>query len=144
MTKKPEQKTPLLNGAPPNKRGRPPGSVNKRTLIRDALRQHFPDGEAGFWQAVAQQAADGDMQATTMLADRLMPRLKPQGECVMLALDAQATPAQMARQIIAAVAQGHIAPDAGRELLAAVADVCKIVESSELEQRIQRLEEQRR
>lgn len=36
-----------------NKAGRPAGSKNKRTLIREALAETFDGGEQGFWLPVA-------------------------------------------------------------------------------------------
>ena len=45
----------------PNTKGRPLGSLNKRTVLRQALQQAFDDGEAGFWRAVVTQAKAGRM-----------------------------------------------------------------------------------
>lgn len=77
----------------------------------------------------------------TMIADRVMPKLKPQGEIVALAMPDDATAADMARAVMQATAAGKISTDAARELLAAVADVVKIIEATELEERIKRLED---
>lgn len=130
----------LKNGNPANLGGRPKGSSNKRTMIRKALQAHFPGGEQGLWGSVATMAARGDMQAIAMLVDRLTPRFKPTSEPVTLKMDTTGTPAEMARQVLRAVADGELTPDQGRELLAALADVCRVIEVSELENRIIKLE----
>lgn len=135
MNKQPEQifKTP-------NKAGRPKGSPNKRTVIREALQETFADGEKGFWLAVATQAAGGDLQAMAMLADRLYPKMKPQGETITLSKPLDGSLADNARTILELVAGGEIAPDTAKELLSALADVGKIIEVSELQKRLERLE----
>ena len=125
----------------PNRVGRPPGSKNKRTIIREALAQAFEGGEVGFWAAVVAQAKGGDLQAAAMLADRLMPKLRPHVEPVALSEPLDGTLADNARAVLRLVARGEIGADVGKELLAAIADVGKIIEITELEQRITRLEE---
>lgn len=124
----------------PNKAGRPKGSRNRRTLAREALQAAFPDGELGFWSAVATQAAEGDLQAAAMIADRLYPKLKPTSEPLALSEPLDGTPAEVARSIMRMAGAGELTTDQARELLAALADVCKIVEASELEERITKLE----
>ncbi|MFT8276600.1 hypothetical protein ACMSSJ_13815 [Kerstersia gyiorum] len=131
----------LKSGAPRRRGGRPAGSLNKRTILRKALQDGYPDGEEGFWRAVVELVKAGDTQAMTMIADRIMPKLKPQGEIVKLTVPDDATAADMARAVMQATAAGKLSTDAARELLAAIADMVKIVEATELEERIKRLEE---
>ena len=135
MNKQPEQifKTP-------NTIGRPKGSPNKRTLVRQALELTYPEGEQGFWLSLANMAAGGDLQAAAMLADRLYPKLKPQGEAVALSRPLDGTLADNARTILELVAVGEISPDTAKELLSALADVGKIIEVTELQKRLERLE----
>lgn len=136
MNKQPEQifKTP-------NKAGRPKGSPNKRTLVRKALEQTYPEGEQGFWLSVANMAKGGDTQAMAMLANRLVPALKPQSEAVVLPEPLQGTSADMARQLIQFAGAGAISTSTAQELLSALADVLKIVEITELEKRLSQLEQ---
>lgn len=124
----------------PNRIGRPPGSKNRRTIIREAMRKAYPDGEAGFWAAVVEQAKGGDMQAVAMVADRLVPKMRPQGETITLSKPLDGSLADNARTILELVAGGEIAPDTAKELLSALADVGKIIEVSELQKRLERLE----
>lgn len=133
MNKQPEQK--LSNPV-----GRPAGSRNKRTLVREALAETFDDGERGFWLSVATMAKGGDVQAMAMLANRLVPTLKPQTETITLPEPLQGTSADMARQLVQMAGNGDISPSVAQELLKALADVLRIVEIDELEKRLAQLE----
>lgn len=57
--------------------GRPPGSRNKTTLFKEAMREGFEnklekDGMRVF-DAVVQKAIEGDMAAAKMIMDRVVP-----------------------------------------------------------------------
>ena len=121
--------------------GRPAGSKNKRTLIREALAETFDGGEQGFWLSVATMAKGGDTQAMAMLANRLVRALKPQSEAVVLPEPLNGTSADMARQLIQFAGAGVISTSTAQELLSALADVLKIIEITELEKRLAQLEQ---
>ncbi|HZJ92951.1 MAG TPA: hypothetical protein VFD09_07735 [Thiopseudomonas sp.] len=121
--------------------GRPAGSKNKRTLIREALAETFDGGEQGFWLSVATMAKGGDTQAMAMLANRLVPALKPQSEAVVLPEPLSGTSADMARQLMHYASTGAISTSTAQELLSSLADVLKIVEITELEKRLAQLEQ---
>ena len=121
--------------------GRPVGSKNKRTLIREALTETFDGGEQGFWLSVATMAKGGDTQAMAMLANRLIPALKPASDCVTLPEPLNGTSADMARQLMHYASTGAISTSTAQELLSALADVLKIVEVTELEKRLSQLEQ---
>lgn len=124
-----------------NKAGRPAGSKNKRTILRMALADTFADGEAGYWSAVCSQAKDGCTQSQALIANRLMPTLKPQSEAVVLPEPLNGTSAEMARQLMHYASTGAISTSTAQELLSALADVLKIVEITELEKRLAQLEQ---
>ena len=121
--------------------GRPVGSKNKRTLIREALTETFADGELSFWMAVCSQAKDGCTQSQGLLANRLIPALKPQSQAVVLPEPLNGTSADMARQLMHYASTGAISTSTAQELLSALADVLKIVEITELEKRLAQLEQ---
>lgn len=124
----------------PNKIGRPRGSKNKRTLIREALAKTFDDGETGFWLSIASMAKGGDMQAAQMVADRLYPKLKPQSPHITLSEPLEGTPADMARQLVQMAGKGEIPSSQARELLQALGDLVRVIEVTEIEQRLEKLE----
>lgn len=106
------------------------------------MQKAYPEGEAGFWAAVVEQAKAGDLQAATMLADRLYPKLKPQGELLTLSEPLDGSPAEQARTIVRLAGAGELSTDQARDLLAALADCVRIIEISEFEQRLAALEAQ--
>lgn len=124
----------------PAKIGRPKGSPNKRTVLRLALADTFADGEAGYWQAVCSQAKGGCTQSQALIANRLMPTLKPQSEVVTLPEPLQGTSAEMARQLVQMAGRGEIAPSTVQELISALADCIKIETGDDLLKRIELLE----
>ena len=110
-------------------------------MLRLALQKSFDDGEAGFWQAVVQQAKDGDMQAMQMVAKRLMPELKPESQAISLPeLVAAPTLADKAKAAIDAAGAGDIAPSAASDMVSAIAGLAKIIETTELQKRLEALE----
>lgn len=126
----------------PKPRGRPRGSRNKKTIIRDALAATWGDGELSFWMAVCEQAKGGCTQSQALLANRLQSTLKPASEVVTLppAKRLKGTSSEMARQVIALVGDGTISPSTGQELLQSVAAMVSIETGAELIARIEALE----
>ena len=126
----------------PKPRGRPRGSRNKKTIIRDALAATWGDGELSFWMAVCEQAKGGCTQSQALLANRLQSTLKPASEVVTLppAKRLTGTSSEMARQVIALVGDGTISPSTGQELLQSVAAMVSIETGAELIARIEALE----
>lgn len=112
--------------------GRPKGSKNKRTLVREALQEVFPDGERGFWLAVATMAKNGDMQAMTMLADRLIPKLKPQDPGITLPAPLTGEIDSMALQIMGHVSSGAITPTQAEDLLKVLDVAGEVVKADRL------------
>lgn len=126
----------------PKPRGRPRGSRNKKTIIRDALAATWGDGELSFWMAVCEQAKGGCTQSQALLANRLQSTLKPASEVVTLppAKRLKGSSSEMARQVIALVGDGTISPSTGQELLQSVAAMVSIETGAELIARIEALE----
>lgn len=122
----------------PGNAGRPVGTRTKATRAVEALLE----GEAeALTRRAVEKALDGDVQALRLCLERLAPARKPEGRTVELPeLAEAATPAEQARAIVAAVATGQVPADVGKALLDGIASVCRIVEISELEQRIAALE----
>ena len=126
----------------PKPRGRPRGSRNKKTIIRDALAATWGDGELSFWMAVCEQAKGGCTQSQALLANRLQSTLKPASEVVTLPPSKRltGTSSEMARQVIALVGDGTISPSTGQELLQSVAAMVSIETGDDLLKRIEALE----
>lgn len=119
--------------------GRPIGAKNKRTLIREALETEFDGGEIGFWRAAAQQAKEGDGQAMSLIANRLVPALKPEMSHVEVELptgDASA----VAKGLIEMSVAGELSPDQLASLMSSLSVGLKIEEVTLLEERVAALE----
>jgi len=135
-----EKKPKHLGPQPRYAAGRPKGSVNKRTLVRQALMKVYGlEGEEGFWTAVAMQAKEGDMQAAEMIASRLYPKLKPQADTVTLSKPLDGSLENKARIIVELMGIGEIPPDTAKELLNALADVGRLNDISRKEASIEQL-----
>lgn len=86
------------------------------------------------------QALAGDPQAIRIILDRVLPSLRPVELPAMLALPVGATLAEQARAVVQAAADGEIAPGQAAQIVAALGGVAKIIETTELVERIEALE----
>lgn len=86
------------------------------------------------------QALAGDPQAIRIVLDRVLPALRPVDMPTTLDLPADATLADQARAVVRAAADGDLAPAQAAQIVTALGGVAKIVETTELEQRIAALE----
>lgn len=122
----------------PGNSGKPKGARHRATKVLETLLE--ADGQR-IARAAIKAALGGDVAAQRLVLERLIPARRPQAATVHLpgVLDAVSL-ADKARAVCDSVAAGEIAPDAGRMVLDSLAAVARIVEASELEQRIAALE----
>jgi hypothetical protein len=102
---------PGLSGNP---KGRPAGSKNKRTLLREELER---DGSALATAIKTAALEGGDTTAMSLWLARLEPPLRPAAQRVQIDLNADAPVADQAKQIILAVARGDVDADTGKQLM---------------------------
>ncbi len=86
------------------------------------------------------QALAGDPQAIRIVLDRVLPALRPVELPTMLALPAGGTLVAQARAVVQAAADGGLNPAQAAQIITALGGVSKIVESTELIERIEALE----
>jgi hypothetical protein len=115
--------------------GRPPGRGIVAEL-RDKLAQDV-DKVIGI---LREQALAGDPQAIRILLDRVLPSLRPIEMPTPLCLP-PGNLAQQAHAVVQAVAAGDIAPSQAAQIISALGGVAKIVETTDLLDRIAKLEE---
>lgn len=132
MTKRPTQWKPGQSGNP---RGRKPGTGEVQKL-RAGLEAHLPE----ILDALVSAAKAGDLQASRLILDRLMPAMKPTELAQQIDL-AGDTLADKGRSVLDAIAAGELAPGAGAQLLAGIGTLAKVIELDELERRLVALEE---
>lgn len=112
----------FLPGKSGNPRGRPPGVPDRRRKMTESI---LNDLEA-ILNVVKARAADGDMQAASLLLARTLPTVKAEGERLQFEFDATLSPSHQLQQIAQAVADGDLTLDQGKgfaELVRQIAEV---------------------
>ena len=127
-----------VKGQTGNKMGRPRGNTSS-LIIKEALAAVFEDGESGLIKNICESAKAGDVQAATILINRLYPALKPVQEVTPFTL-AGDNPAEQAQSVLAAVAGGQIPVEIGVQLIAAISQTLQIMEVTELAERLEQIE----
>jgi hypothetical protein len=115
--------------------GRPPGRgpvAELRAALASDLHQIIDSLKA--------QALAGDAQAIRIILDRVLPALRPVELPTALALPADGTLADQARAVVQAAADGALAPAQAAQIVTALGGVAKIIETTDLLQRVEALE----
>ena len=118
-----------------NPSGRKPGT-GKGARLRDIIATHVPE----IISQMVDKAIDGDVQAARLLLERVIPPLKSMEQNVSLTLPENATLSEQGQIIIQSVANGVLTPDQGQALLSGLGSQARLMEITELEQRITALE----
>ncbi len=117
-----------------NPAGRPKGCKNRKQGL-------FKSKEPELQQKLIDMALEGDVAALKIIADRCWPRIRSQALPVKVKADATDL-ASCGQEIIASALDGKITPDTLGLLMSALADQGRLVEFTEIEDRLQRLENQ--
>lgn len=126
----------FIKGQSGNPAGRPKGS-GLSAQLRAAIEQDAPS----IIKTMIEQAKAGDMQAAKALLDRVLPALKPESQAIHLPeLVAAPTLADKGKAAIDAAGAGDIAPSAASDMVSAIAGLAKIIETTELQKRLEALE----
>ncbi|MDQ2944775.1 MAG: hypothetical protein M3Y27_02305 [Acidobacteriota bacterium] len=130
--KRPVAGNPAWVGCPsPNPAGRPPGSTPQTKLVQRML-----ENADGILDALIEKAMEGDTSAASLILSRIIPSLRAQSEKVAFPFDAAAPITQQVEMILDAAANGHVAPDVGKQIIEAVKALSDLRATQELEQRI--------
>ncbi len=130
---------PFPKGRSGNPRGRPPGARNAATMLAEQLL----DGEAEtLIRKAIQKAKQGNLPALRMCLDRILPSRRELPVHFMLPELGSASDAATAMAAIAnAVACGELTPAEAGELCKLVETYVRTIEASDIERRLQALEE---
>lgn len=116
--------------------GRPPGR-GAAAELREKLAMDMDK----VIDKLREQALAGDVQAIRILLDKVQPSLKPIELPTQMAMP-QGTLAQQAHAVVQAVADGDIAPGQAAQIVTSLGGVAKILETTDLLTRIEKLEKQ--
>lgn len=134
---KPKGNPAWTKGGPsPNPSGRPPGIVDKRSKVTQALMDDAP----AIARVVIDAALEGDMQAATLVLSRISPALRSQAQPVTFDFDASAPIGRQVEQVLEGIASGAVPPDVGKTIIDAIGTLGSVRVAEELEQRIIELE----
>jgi hypothetical protein len=119
-----------------NPAGRKPGTgaVSK---LRAGIAEHMPE----ILNQLVSAAKRGDVQASRLLLERVLPPIRASELPVVLETHESASLAEQGAAVLRAVASGEIPPSQGGILLSAIATLAKVVEFDDLVRRVNALEE---
>lgn len=86
-------------------------------------------------------AKDGNIQAAKLLIDRCVPTIKPIQQSVEVRGIADKSLSQQGELIVCAMGDGLLSPEQAQAMLTGLANLAKIKEADEIEQRLSALEE---
>ena len=112
--------------------GRPRGAKGKKQQLLESHSKKL-------LQKLIELALDGDPTALRLCIDRLLPRLRPESAPVSIKTKAKDLASQ-GEAIVQAALTGALPPDVTRDLTAALADVARLKEFTEIEERLAALE----
>lgn len=121
-------------GTSGNPSGRKPGT-GRVAEFRKAIQEHVPDIVA----QLVKQAKEGDVSAARLLLERAVPALRPDETATPIELRGS-TLTDQGRDVFGALATGDLSPSQASQLMGALAGLAKLIETTELEQRIRALE----
>lgn len=128
----------FVKGKSGNAAGKPKGSKDRRTELRELLKPHAEN----LIQKAVNMALSGDPQALRLCLDRIIPPVRATGEPLGVKLPTTGTLAEQGAAIYHAAANGEITLEQATAAMQTLAGQIKIIELTELEQRISRLEQQ--
>ncbi|WP_400769360.1 DUF5681 domain-containing protein [Methylosinus sporium] len=130
---------PFQKGQSGNPAGKPKGARSKATMLAEKLMQ----GDAKeVVEAVLKAAKGGDMTAARIIMDRIAPARRDNPVTFdMPKIERPADAVAAGAAILDAVANGDLTPDEAERLLKLLEGFVRMIETTELEERLKRLEE---
>ncbi len=126
-------RTTFAKGKSANPAGRPRGKTG-RAQFRAAMAPHLP----AILEKLGEAAVAGDLQAIRIVSDKLYPNLRPTSDDVNI--KAVGSPAERAEAIVDAMVSGRMTPEAAKTVIEVLGVQSRLIEQSEVIQRIEALE----
>lgn len=118
-----------------NPSGRKPGT-GQVAKLRNSIATHIPE----IITQMVSKAKEGDVQAARLLLERVIPPLKSIESNVSITFPENATLSEQGQTIIQSIADGTLTPGQGQALLSGLGSQARLIEITELEERITALE----
>ncbi len=130
---------PYAPGESGNPAGRPRGARGRAAVLRESIDAAIPQ----VIETLVRQAVEGDVSASRLLIERVLPPIRATGPSVEVEIAGYATGdlASRAEAVVSALGKGQISVDLAGSLMSALSAQAGITETSDLIQRITRLEE---
>lgn len=119
-----------------NPTGRKPGT-GKVNEYRKLLESRLPE----LMKVLVDKALAGEDVALKLCLERLIPPYRPEARSVEFTIPEKLNLVDIGKSIIESIGNGTISPDQGAQVLSALSNHAKLVEVTELEQRITALEQ---
>ena len=113
-------------------RGKQKGTVPKKNALIRAIREYsdeFDDPELEFWKMVYKESMTGDANCRKLIADRLMPALKPVSQSLPDDFDMSPMPrdsGKKAEKLLKIMLDGGLSIEHGSMLLKSITDVANL------------------
>ena len=117
-----------------NPNGRPKGASDKRNELRKLLTPHAP----ALVEKAVQKALEGDTTALKLCLDRCIAPLRSTSGSVVI--EAGGSLPEQGQKTLEAIYTGEIDALTGSALLGALADQAKLLDATEFEERLRKLE----
>lgn len=126
---------PFKKGQSGNPKGKPPGPT-ARSKFRDQVNAALP----GIVANLVQQAQNGDMTAASLILNRCIPALRPTSDPTKLVMPRNGSLSDQGERVLAAAMAGSLAPDEAKSLIDVLTAQSKLIEQSEIAQRLEAIE----
>lgn len=127
---------PFEPGQSGNPAGKPKGTRDHRTRVLDALAS-MGSSEEEYIQNLIKQATEGSSTALTLVTQRLLKETK--ATLPAFELPEADSPADHARNIIAAIASGDITADQGQAAMNALRGAAELTDLAEIKRDLEEL-----
>ena len=135
MTEKKD--TRFKPGQSGNPKGKPPG-VGEVGKLRMAIAEHIPE----IIEQLVEASKGGDIQASRLLLERVFPPIKATEQAMEIDMPFDGTLTEKANAMLEAASLGKLAPGQAAQMITALGTMAKLIETTELTERIAKLEAQ--
>jgi hypothetical protein len=118
-----------------NPGGKPKGQTPKG-LFREQVNAALPS----IVQMLIEAAQAGDTQAANIILSKVIPNLKPTSDAVTIPANGAATLAEKGMNVLHAATSGKLGPDDAAQVMSLLVSQAKLVEQSEVMERLEAIE----